>query len=121
MINYELAKKLKDSGFRQFGDGDALLIHNPDISESEQTVGRIPWCQYVYLARHSDNMVYSPTLSELIVACGEQVRSIHSPRLAHWVATNNKIGENGSYEIQGTGSTPEEAVAKLYLQIKSND
>lgn len=60
-------------------------------------------------------------LSQLIEACGEECRSIHRPRKYHWVATNNKIGENGNYEMKGTGSSPEEAVARLYISLHKNE
>lgn len=80
--------------------------------------GRIP----------NEKFVSYPTLSELIEACGEEFKiltNIGTPT-RKWVAwrtlfdldKENKVISNGSgYD----GSTPEEAVAKLYLALKNKE
>ena len=92
-MNYELAKELKDAGFPQSEPNGFPGILNPD----------------------GDTTVYYPTLEELIEACGDS-----SISLAKWgkkwqAGYHDKWGEcNGP---EGSGETPEEAVANLWLAI----
>jgi hypothetical protein len=69
-MSYELAKELKGVGFPQLGDGFALIPLR-ELPESDPTMSRIPWCQYVF--HPEENAVYEPTLSELIEACGRNL------------------------------------------------
>lgn len=114
MINYELAKKLKDAGFpqgleHQFvkskNDTEWYIWNRTDISEFE-----------------TPNTIVSgiscPTLSELIEACGEEFLSLDSPRvdgIGEWCAVGT-LGENQLYR-EANGQTPEEAVANLWLAL----
>jgi len=111
MIKYELAKQLKDMGFRQdinigsffyWEDTKELHQHDPEN----------------YIKPTSD-YIKIPTLSELIESCGnnfvelirkEELNSIIKIR---WRA--NGIGDN---DFIGVGKTPEEAVARLWLELK---
>jgi len=95
-MNYELAKKLKDAGFPQSGDGN-YLIGNIETDEG----GII-----------TTNSVYIPTLEELIEACGDRFISLHK-YYHQWVC--NEGMEVHQFDSQG--STPEEAVAKLWLEL----
>lgn len=136
-MNYDLAKKLKDAGFPQVGNGDVLMLHNPDLVEGnieDQTISRVPYYQYVlsvkseYYNRYGDD-VYDPTLSELIEACGEKFTSLirNNGDYNCWVASwnNFKKGDKimgmtttSSFISGGARHTPEEAVANLYLELK---
>lgn len=91
-MNYELAIQLKDAGFPQ---GDS--VYPKDIS------GQI--CPKI------------PTLTELIEACGEHIDTI---RLNH-KTLDWEAGEwdwyNGGWGHYGSGKTPEEAVARLWLEL----
>lgn len=92
MINYELAKKLKDAGF-------------PLKVSQNQT-------QYLKTAFVIDCVQYDfPTLSELIEACGDEFLALK--RLNAFNTTWEAISPTKSY----LEPTPEEAVAKLYLAI----
>lgn len=112
-INYDLAKMLKDKGFPQvsktyasyglYGYGsvggvDARFIIGKEIAES---------------GIDRKLLVYIPTLSELIEACGDDFialeRSTASP--SDWYAH----GITGGTEDEGYGSNPEEAVTNLWL------
>lgn len=106
-MTYEFAKKLKDAGFKQYGKGDHELS-----SYSAYTSG------------DSDSpaeKVYFPTLSELIEACGNELRSIYRYRTkegeVRWEAI---LIEDPWDESKGftVGSTPEEAVANLWLALQ---
>lgn len=91
---YELAKQLKDAGFPQG--------MRPDVYFIPQLIG------------DDGEFAYLPTLSELIEACGRslvflrRVAALHE-RKDKWQSGNDII----FYE----GSTPEEAVAKLWLAL----
>lgn len=94
-MNYELAKKLKDAGFPQH-DGD-IDPHYHDTHQEGCTIGAC-----------------SPTLSELIEACGEAFRELikNSGESDSWMATG------GPY-VHVYGSSPEYAVAKLWLTLNT--
>jgi hypothetical protein len=90
-MNYELAKELEEAGFQQGGEGSWTFPPEKLVS------------------RQADR-VYIPTLSELIEACGNvdlEVRTGHSC-----------AGQLVKMDIvKGQGSTPEEAVARLWLAL----
>lgn len=115
MLSYKLAKKLKDAGFPQLGDGWAL-IPDKKLPESEATMTVIDWniyCQNTSL--HHKKMMYCPTLSELIEACEEDK--------LYWIKRRTWGGQKDQWEAKtlggyyGFGKTPSEAVAKLWLKL----
>lgn len=96
MIPYHLAKQLKDAGF-------------PQNVYSENYTNLTEGC---LLTEDSD---YIPTLSELIEACGDGFDSllrIYSIDTWVWSCNCDDMGHDGL-----EGSTPEEAVAMLYLSL----
>lgn len=118
-MNYELCKKLKDVGFPQeIGKGEVLMDLHMSVDENGNGIP----CEQVYI----------PTLSELIAACGDSFRKIV---FHHSCVTRpdyvEKYGENMSWSahscahfvpkrIKGKvfrGTTPEKAVANLWLEI----
>lgn len=109
-MNYETARKLKDAGFPQEGDGMFTDEH-----ENIQTI------------RSSGFQMYIPTLSELIEACGDgehEVRLIWSFK-EKWCASQEGLTfPNGKFEM-GVEifdcPTPEEAVANLYLALHPSE
>lgn len=95
-MNYELAKELKEAGFEQ-----KKASHLPHI-DNEGPFCCVEGCN-----------VYAPTLSELIEACGERFSQLVAPTKTIgkiWVASGFGWKEEG-------GSTPEEAVARLWLAL----
>lgn len=104
IMNYEIAKQLKDAGFPQ-------VLPKPDFLELHDAVAVAD----IY-AKYPDNFdPYRPTLSELIEACGDKISSIVKIGIGSW----------GAYSVRGTldnyiyesSDTPEEAVAKLWLAL----
>ena len=101
MIDYTLVKELKDNGFP----------HNDWTVTSLDSFPPI-----VYFNN-------PPTLSELIEACGDGIHSIRKgiwKGNGNWMASQDSLDSAGnSYPVEpvGTGDTPEEAVAKLWLAI----
>jgi len=91
-MKYELAKELKEAGYRQTPQGKFYID-----------------------ADNADVGITAPTLEQLIEACGERIAGIdrYSEK---WVA----VAYFDSEEDDGTiaeGSTPTEAVAKLWLAL----
>lgn len=119
-MDYELAKQLKDAGFPQGRQGvDDGYLHDGDL------IG-------------DDDLPYVPTLSELIEACGERILGfsmtchLDDSKETKWCADSRtepcycdrceeKLKENPDYFNVNwkyeEGKTPEEAVAKLWLEL----
>lgn len=112
-MNYELAKQLKEAGFPNIReiiskDIDVKMVNLEVIGQFEK-----------------ENIIgyEMPTLSELIEACGECLS--HIKRLPvggkeYWWAVSNcghPEHEWGGNNLEEQGSTPEEAVAKLWLEL----
>lgn len=90
-MNYELAKKLKEAGFKQ---------GNENGQECDD------WIDGCYI----------PNLSELIEACGNKFKSLWKEFDDNkWLVNCDHLGYGG---IKGV--TPEEAVANLWLELNKN-
>ncbi len=96
-MNYELAKKLKESGFN--------TSSHEVVWEEDSGMG----------------FAIVPTLSELIEACGDNFKHLHfhkeryKPIRGRW----SVIGRNneGKRITDNWGHAPEEAVANLWLKL----
>jgi hypothetical protein len=101
-MNYELARQLKDAGFPQGGKGIWALP--PDS-----------------IVAHYSDRVYVPSLEELIAACPRTTNnglfSISYVTQEYWVAGFEKYG---LLVPECWGSTPAEAVARLWLILNSS-
>ena len=102
-MDYKLAKELKDAGFPQTGRG---ATHVDCICD---------WYPIVYV----------PTLSELIEACGEGFQRLDKQKLVmsknnYW-AYSSKLDNAHTDRIGTKGKTPEESVAKLWLALNKVD
>lgn len=106
-MTYELAKQLKDAGFPQEGRG--LFFTNEEFKITSEIIepGGV----------HSiprGSITYYPNLSELIEACEKDFESL--------ISRGN--GEGDNFEARSKtgrfhGSTPEEAVANLWLKLNN--
>lgn len=92
-MNYELVKQLKDMGFLQEGKGNVVIYPTGKLMTD-------------------NDFAYIPTLSELIDVCGEGFQQLNKMNNEWWCIGNNKIGA-----FESSGSTPEEAVANLWLKL----
>lgn len=113
-MTYELAKQLKEAGFTQTGehfdyDRCPYLIYPNDIDDGV-----------------SQNGCYVPTLSELIEACGDRFVSLNreeiDPKIYESINLFVAIGLNvyNTYFSTRNFNTPEEAVAKLWLELNES-
>lgn len=141
MITYELAKKLKEAGFKQGDEG--LYFEKRRQARKEPFYARV----YVGEALGYDESyypdhkydIYCPTLSELIEACGDEFRDLCKLRspdpdndgkkewpYVWWRAKSHKWGktdceyEDGEY-VCANGKTPEEAVINLWLKLNQKN
>jgi hypothetical protein len=98
MISYDLAKQLKDAGFPQNLDGNRQLNGQPMRHHSHGS------------ARDCDEgCVYVPTLEELVEAC--------NTTFSIYIEGHGADATEAGSEITGSGDTPTEAVAKLWLAL----
>lgn len=101
-MNYELAKELKDAGFPHKCDK-----HGGNDGYDE-------YCQYQDWDKEI-GYICIPHLSELIEACGNDFANLKS--FSHdWSAEAMR-----DEFTEGNGSTPEEAVARLWLALNKNN
>ena len=94
-MNYKLAKKLEKAGYPQPAEGGGYL-HNKKGWYAE------------------NNKPYPPSLSELIEACGDDFVGIYKDK--GWIAAWRAEKDYNDYK-KAQGKTPEEAVAKLWLEL----
>lgn len=109
MLSKELAQKLKEAGFKQYGNGYCHLKNGEDYF----------YDTYDKANEYNDSLIisYVPTLSELIEECGDEFGGLHrdTPEEDWFALTfSGIIGD-----IYGKGSSVEEAVAKLWLEINN--
>lgn len=111
-MNYELAKKLKDAGFKQeivdgsfYWAGRNLKLYCWGGEGEDKPYGK-------YIKR--------PTLEELIEACGEKF-ALHKNK-DHWCAwqINSNPRERDTADFQERAPTPTEAVARLWLALNKH-
>lgn len=131
-MNYDLAKKLKDAGFKQ-EKHHAVIVQ----------VCKHGFGTHIDCKCSNDDYVYTPNLSELIEACGKtksrmsgnihkDVKQVmyfcleYDEVVRVWKA-GFKFGNLFSFEnsslkkiLLGQGKTPEEAVANLWLELNKN-
>ncbi len=96
MLTYELAKALKDAGFPH--------THN----------------ETCYFNITTDDVCNEITLSKLIEACGDRFDYlVHTKgtRKSGWYAEAGLVHQGGGMDGECIVSTPEEAVANLYIAL----
>jgi hypothetical protein len=117
-IDYELAKELKDAGFPQT-QFEVFCKHGcPPFNQHEES--RLLQCGECHLA----DLVYSPTLEELIEACGGGFENLCRDTSVDdeigWLC-NNYIPEGEIRDFKWIdGKSPTEAVARLWLAIHAD-
>ena len=115
-MDYKLAKQLKEAGFPQFNSEYAyakVATHQDKLGKWQYKIQKV---QHTFQA--GIEFVACPTLSELIDAVGDNFR-LQNSKPGLWQA--DTCGDFNKWDdkkhILGTGKTPEEAVAKLYIAL----
>ena len=99
------------------GSGDVLVLHKP-LPESDQTMSSMSYREFIFAGKTSHEWVYAPTLEELLQACGDRFWSLErdlDPDEIWGAYPTNEIGDGPPT----FGSTPIEAVARLWLALHS--
>lgn len=116
-MTYELAKKLKDAGFPQDRKLGGKVYFYEGRESQIVCEGEGYECDCTTESSDGYGMgggIYAPTLSGLIEACGEKFLNLFYCAMMR----NNWWAECGCcYYKQGAGTTPEEAVANLWLEL----
>lgn len=127
MMNYELAKKLKDAGFPQEYTRGSWACPHGIHEEMDYVPCLSAFCW-------GDALSYAPTLEELIEACGDKFSELvrtYSYSVGAEPAMWQAYMTEGAYHDMGgdcvleccgfeLDSTPSEAVAKLWLTLQTN-
>jgi len=119
MIDYKLAKELKDNGFPQ---KCGFLQYHYNNNKEMSFVGILPISEWKDLRNYKmdlpNDCVKCPTLSELIEACGEEFENLTKTILG-WECNVNYLSDDNEEwtNCETEGKTPEEAVSKLWLEL----
>ncbi len=115
MLSYEICKQLKEARFPQKTDfGSKFYDSNGNL-----------WLENLSTLKLPEKDCLCPTISELIEVCGEIVLWKWRDNWFSGFGENKEVGENhiddswDEDEEKGKGQSPEEAVANLWLKIKS--
>lgn len=102
----DLAKQLKDAGFPQEGKG--MFCGNVGLIKPED------FTPNGVVVMTQEDFLYLPTLEELIEVMGNNFRNVNQDMAPVWQANAylNSTGDNFAH-----GSTPTEAVARLWLAL----
>lgn len=98
-MNYDICLKLKEAGFPQH-DHDVYIWPDGRTNNGE-------------VKDDSGELVAIPTLSGLVEACGERFNNLIKDEYGWFASIRSGLHQT----IDGRGSTPEEAVANLYLSL----
>lgn len=113
MIEFGLAKELKEAGYPQEGENYWIYA---------LAVGGWKWLEVTaveWTESECSDWVVAPTLSELVDACGDRFSDlVRQDNSVWWVAT--AVSRPAPYLKQGEGDTPEEAVARLWIALQDN-
>lgn len=127
MIDYKLSKKLKDIGFPQeyqktkpimdwaYDDGEELHLLHSD-NDTGWWIGNDYTHSDMKMEEVKKDWVKCPTLSELIKACGRLDFKLRQTYSAYENLLFYVIERPGMDDMERC-STPEEAVANLYLEL----
>ena len=131
----ELAKKLHDNGFPNLAVYAHSFNHEPNDNPHKGGWNVKATCKFCgevreYASSSTLSTTYFegcpvisnyifPTLSELIEACGDEIRlqSYWSENDLMWQADNSYNFYVKENQVAEVGSTPEEAVANLWLEL----
>jgi hypothetical protein len=117
MISFAVARELKNAGFTQRNNSNSVFFINDHLKIRREDALRMWYGSKSKVGMDLDlskEVVYSPTLTELIEACGAPFY-LSGTDTGHWRAANTANGDGGQ---TGEGETPAEAVARLWLLLE---
>ena len=113
-------------GFQRHGNGyhktfDLSFMGYPKTESDYYEQGKFR-CSSIFSKKYleseegKEETFYFPVLSELIEACGDRFESLRKGTQWHAMSVNEMGGATDTF-IMKSGKTPEEAVAKLYIEL----
>ena len=118
MISFATAQELKRAGFTPNTNGNAVYFLNDYFKIRREDALRMWYGSKTKAGLELDlskEVVYSPTLAELVEACGRPF-ILSCDEAGHWYAA--KPDTEG--EVKESGKTAAEAVACLWLRLQSS-
>ena len=117
-MEYSLAKKLKDAGFPQKGDGMWFCEMDSPAGGSSYDLRSTPLPGFALNEGYDTS--YQPTLLELLNECGEDFHELkrvtkYASIGSDWYAVSTTQGI-----YSGIFTDPSEALASLWLALKEN-
>jgi hypothetical protein len=116
MMSFALAQELKNAGFVPKTNINAVYFINDHLKIRREDALRMWYGDKSKTGLDLDlskEVVYSPTLTELIEACGLPFE-LSCDAAGHWYASNT-----ANADLRRSGETPAEAVARLWLVLHS--
>ncbi len=113
-ITYELALALKNAGFPQDGNGFWYVEMDSPAGGTFFGLSNTPHPKLP--AYDGYDSLYSPTLSELIEACGDRFEKLSVSKGGLWIAEAT-IPICDEWYTTGQSKSPEEAVCALWLAL----
>lgn len=112
-LPYELCRELKDAEFPQRESAGDLLTLHPEQLKVGHIKGYTGYgCGFLYEDEKGNSTVYSPTFEELI----EEVKKLRLKITLN--GFENHWNAHCSTTESASGSTPSEAVARLWLALQ---
>lgn len=109
-LTHELCKELKEAGFAQ---QPVSINDNPNFTCPHDDDIEINFNHY----QGCEDLIYSPTLEELIEACGEELQGINKISGDAWQASRYVGRSDYTPEDLMAYPTPLIAVARLWLAL----
>lgn len=121
-LTYEQCKALKDAGYEQFSFDTLKKRRGYYVLDGDERMREV-YLESDLKERGLSELIYVPTLSELIEACGDRFGRLDHVQMkgveSIWVAYSSRIENeiNVPAYIFQQGATPIEAVANLFLAL----
>ena len=119
-MEYTLALELKEAGFPQTGKiGDWFYVNQEleVICAGHGYECECPLTTYDIKNPYKREIVKAPKLEELIEACGDKFFNLNRVYGENGWECNVEHFDHDSGYPEATGKTPEEAVARLWLEL----
>ncbi len=116
MISFALAQELKSAGFTQSPSPHAIYALNDHLRIRREAALQMWYGSKAKAGvplQLEQEAVYTPTLSDLVIACGKPLQ-LACDQVANWRAST----PTPDGQLLGEGETAEEALGRLWLLMQ---
>ena len=116
MISFALAQELKSAGFTQSPSPHAVYALNDHLRIRREAALQMWYGSKAKAGvplQLEQEAVYTPTLSDLVIACGKPLQ-LACDQVANWRASTPTLDG----QLLGEGETAEEALGRLWLLMQ---